>query len=215
MPAHGRYDELMPIACGVIDDVVTREVVLDPVNDSVIAGTARLALSGSNLYVWLSLGGPIAGHPHLQHIHVPEGNARGSCPTPALDRNHDGLVSLEEGVPAYGPPAVSLEPFPEPTGLTFEYSRILRVPPKLPLDRAVVVVHGMEVAGKFDGRFRSRAAPSIPTPRCSAHRRPAPASAARARATEPREASAASGSTPRHSAESMWSQEGLEAVGAG
>jgi hypothetical protein len=67
-----------------------------------------------------------------------------------LDRDHDGLISLEEGVPAYGAPAVSLEPFPAPTGDTFEYSHTLHVPAGLALDRAVVVVHGMDVAGKYD-----------------------------------------------------------------
>jgi EF hand len=151
MPVHGRYDELMPIACGVIDDdAVTREVSLAPVNDSVIAGTARLALSGSRMYAWVSLGGYIEGRQHMQHIHVPAGNARGSCPTRNLDRDHDGLISLEEGVPAYGAPAVALEPFPAPTGDTFEYSHTLHVPAGLALDRAVVVVHGMDVAGKYD-----------------------------------------------------------------
>ena len=141
----------MPIACGVIDeDAVTREVALEPVNDSVIAGTARLALSGSRLYAWISLGGYIEGRQHMQHIHVPEGNARGSCPTPELDSDHDGLISLEEGVPAYGAPAVSLEPFPAPTDVSFEYSHTLRVPAGFALDRAVVVVHGMDVAGKYD-----------------------------------------------------------------
>jgi hypothetical protein len=151
MPVRGRYDELMPIACGVIDqDAVTREVALEPVNDSVIAGTARLALSGSRLYVWVSLGGYIEGRQHMQHIHLPEGNARGSCPTPDLDSDHDGLISLEEGVPAYGAPAVSLEPFPAPTDVSFEYSQTLRVPAGFALDRAVVVVHGMDVSGKYD-----------------------------------------------------------------
>jgi EF hand domain-containing protein len=147
---HGKYDPLMPIACGVIAKAETREVALEPVNNSGIAGTARLALSGSKLYAWLSLGGPIDGKQHMQHIHVPEGEGRGSCPTPDMDRNGDGLVSLEEGLPAYGAPVVSLEPFPAPKQLTFEYSRTLNAPPDLPLDRGVVVVHGMNVNGKYD-----------------------------------------------------------------
>ena len=151
MPVRGRYDELMPVACGVIDDdAVTREVALEPVNDSIIAGTARLALSGSRMYAWISLAGYIEGRQHMQHIHVPAGNARGSCPTHELDRDHDGLISLEEGVPAYGSPAVSLEPFPAPTDHTFDYSSVLRVPAGLALDRAVVVVHGMDVGGEYD-----------------------------------------------------------------
>jgi hypothetical protein len=150
MWVHGHYDELMPIACGVIGDALTREVPLDPVNDSSIAGTARVALAGSNLYVWVSLGGRIAGHMHMQHIHLPKGNGRGRCPTRDLDRNGDGLVSLAEGLPAYGAPAVSLEPFPMPTGLRYEYSRTLHVRPGLPIDRGVIVVHGMEVHGRYD-----------------------------------------------------------------
>jgi hypothetical protein len=151
MPVHGSYDELMPIACGVIDEeAVTREVSLAPVNESVIGGTARLAVSGSRLYAWISLGGYIEGRRHMQHLHVPKGNAGGSCPTRELDSDHDGLISLKEGIPAYGAPAVSLEPFPAPTDLSFEYSRTLRVPAGLELDRAAVVVHGMEVAGKYD-----------------------------------------------------------------
>jgi len=150
MWVHGHYDDLMPIACGVIGDGVTREVPLDPVNDSNVAGTARVSLDGSNLYVWVSLGGRIAGHMHMQHIHLPKGNGRGSCPTPDLDRNGDGLVSLAEGLPAYGAPAVSLTPFPMPTGLRYEYSRTMRVRPGLPLDRGVVVVHGMNVKGHYD-----------------------------------------------------------------
>jgi len=151
MPVHGSYEELMPIACGVIDEkAVTREVSLAPINDSVIGGTARLAVSGSRMYAWISLGGYIEGRRHMQHLHVPAGNAGGSCPTRQLDSDHDGLISLEEGAPAYGAPAVSLEPFPAPTDLSFEYSRTLHVPAGLALDRSVVVVHGMEVAGKYD-----------------------------------------------------------------
>jgi hypothetical protein len=150
MRVNGKYDELMPIACGTIDKAVTREVLLDPVNNSGIAGTARVSLSGSRLYAWVSLGGNIPSQTHMQHIHLPKGSGRGSCPTPNLDRNHDGLVSLAKGLPAYGAPAVSLEPFPAPTGPRFEYSQILRVRPGLPLDRGVIVVHGMDVNGRYD-----------------------------------------------------------------
>src|SRR4051812_46706634 len=145
-----KYDELMPIACGVINPTVTREITLYPLNDSSVAGTARLSLAGSHLYVWISLGGRIAGRTHMQHIHLMKGGGRARCPTPDLDRNGDGLVSLNEGLPAYGPPAVSLEPFPAPTSVRFEYSRTLRVPPGLALDRGVVVVHGMVVHGHYD-----------------------------------------------------------------
>jgi hypothetical protein len=140
----------MPIACGTIAKAVTREVALDPVNDSGIAGTARVALSGSRLYAWLSLGGGIAGQTHAQYIDLPKGNGGGTCPGPDRDRNHDGLVSHAEGLLAYGAPTVALSPFPAPTGLRFEYSQVLRVRLGLPLDRAVIVVQGMDVHGRYD-----------------------------------------------------------------
>lgn len=147
---HGRYDPLLPIACGVIDEADVREVILDPVNDSGIAGTARVARSGDSLLAWLSVGGDIEDHEHMQHIHLRKDGHPASCPTPALDKNHDGLISLEEGVPAYGAPAVSLEPFPKPTEASFRYMARLRVDPQLPLDRATIVVHGLDVDGKYD-----------------------------------------------------------------
>jgi hypothetical protein len=168
MRVGGRYDELMPIACGTIDDAVTREVVLDPVNDSGIAGTARVALSGSRLYAWLSLGGGIDGRTLAQYIDVPTGKGGGRCPTPDLDRDHDGLVSLAEGRPAFGRPAVALTPFPTPAGFRFEYSQVLRVRPGLPLDRAVIVIQGMDVHGRYDATMPAACGaidPTLPEPR--------------------------------------------------
>jgi hypothetical protein len=146
----GKYDPLLPIACGTVEETEVREVALEPVNDSGIAGTARFALSGGELLAWISLGGPIGGQEHMQHLHLPEGEGAGSCPTAELDKDGDGIVSLEEGVPAYGAPAVSLEPFPVPTDITFQYMASLEVDPDLPLDRATVVVHGMDVDGTYD-----------------------------------------------------------------
>jgi hypothetical protein len=149
-PLRGAYDPLLPVACGAIEEAEVREISLEPVNDSGIAGTARFARSGDELLAWVSIGGPIDGHEHMQHLHLPEGEGAGSCPTPELDKDGDGLVSLEEGVPAYGAPAVSLEPFPVPNDVSFQYTARLTVDPDVPLDRAVVVVHGMDVGGTYD-----------------------------------------------------------------
>ena len=104
----------------------------------------------------------------MQHIHLTKDRGRGRCPTPDLDRNGDGLVSLNEGLPAYGPPAVSLDPFPAPTSLRFEYSRTLRVPPGLALDRGVIVVHGMDVHRHYDDTIPiacGAITPALPQPR--------------------------------------------------
>ena len=146
----GKYDPLLPIACGAIAEADVREIALEPVNNSGIAGTARLARTGDELLAWVAIGGPIDGQEHMQHLHLPKGGGAGSCPTPELDEDGDGLVSLEEGVPAYGDPAVSLEPFPVPKDILHHFMARLRVDSELPLDRAVLVVHGMDVDGTYD-----------------------------------------------------------------
>ena len=150
MSVDGKHDPLLPIACGAIDETEVREVTLDPVNDSGVAGTARFAHVGGELLAWMSIGALNDGQEHMQHIHLPEGEGAGSCPTPDLDKDGDGVVSLEEGVPAYGAPAVSLEPFPTATVPIFQYARTLPVDAGLPLDRGVVVLHGMDIDGTYD-----------------------------------------------------------------
>jgi hypothetical protein len=150
MSVGGKHDPLLPIACGAIDEIEVREVTLDPVNGSGVAGTARFAHVGGELLAWMSIGGMNDGQEHMQHIHLPEGEGAGSCPTPELDKDGDGVVSLEEGVPAYGAPAVSLEPFPTSTVPIFQYAEKLLVDAGLPLDRGVVVVHGMDIDGTYD-----------------------------------------------------------------
>lgn len=146
-----KYDVLIPIACGRIGDGWVREVTLEPVNWSSVAGTARLWDAGGRLGVWHSVAGPIDdGHGHLQHIHLPDGDGAASCPTEELDRDRDGLVSLEEATPVVGAPAIALEPFPKPDKLLFEYMETVDAEAGPDLDRGVVVFHGMEVDGKFD-----------------------------------------------------------------
>jgi hypothetical protein len=150
MEVDGKYEATMPVACGAIEDAAVLEIALEGVNRSGVAGTARLSFQGERLVVWIRTGGAKPGVPHLQHVHVPEGRAQGRCPTPELDRDGDGLISLEEGGAAYGAPSVSLEPFPMTDDLLFDYHGTLEVPPKLPLDRGVIVIHGMDVSGKYD-----------------------------------------------------------------
>lgn len=148
----GSYDETLPIACGAIAPGWTREVTLEPVNQSGAAGTARLAVRGDRLTAWISVAGAQPGREHLQHIHIPPGDQPARCPTPQLDRDRDGLVSLEEATPVWGPPRVELKPFPSSQGPAFDYVSTLEapVPPSETLDRGVVAIHGLDVDGTYD-----------------------------------------------------------------
>jgi hypothetical protein len=122
---------------------VLREVQLHPLNGSGVRGAARLLLRDGELSVESFVSGAAPGRVHMQHIHVPAGRADRSCPTRALDGNRDGLVSLKEGLGAYGPPVVSLEPFPKLKGSSWDYAANLTVPGRVALDRGVVVLHGI------------------------------------------------------------------------
>src|SRR3954451_18429289 len=76
-------------------------VQLHPLNGSGVRGAVRLLLRGRQLSVESFATGTMPGRVHMQHIHVPPGGADGTCPTPALDANGDGFVSLKEGLGAY------------------------------------------------------------------------------------------------------------------
>jgi hypothetical protein len=149
MHVNGKFDPTVPVACGAIAQAWAREVTLEPVNQSGVAGTARLAVADQSLLAWISIAAADRRREHLQHIHIPPGNQQGRCPTAELDRNNDGLISLEEGAPAYGAPAISLEPFPRPDAVRVNYLQALRIPPELELERGVVVLHGMELDGTY------------------------------------------------------------------
>lgn len=87
---------------------------------SEVTGTANLRLNGRNLVVDLVASGLTPGEPHAMHLHGVLGAAN-ECPGIEVDRNTgdpidpdgyvggepDGLISLGEGAPDYGPIDVS------------------------------------------------------------------------------------------------------------
>lgn len=88
---------------------------------SEVTGAASLRLQGVNLIVDLDASGLTPGEPHAMHIHGVT-QAENECPTLAADNgaadfenpgntdpagDPDGLISLGEGAPDYGPIAVS------------------------------------------------------------------------------------------------------------
>ena len=80
---------------------------LRQLNKSGVSGRAHVTVKGNKLEVNLKAAGLLRKAPHAVHIHYGE-QARHECPTLRDDTNKDGRLATLEGVPAYGPVAVSL-----------------------------------------------------------------------------------------------------------
>lgn len=97
--------------------------------------------------------------PHVQHIHI---DGKDTCPTAAADTNHNGVISVAEGEPAYGKigttldtsgsmsPAQATNVTVAPSGGSYSYSRSFTVNQAtlsaIKNNDAVIVVHGLNPA---------------------------------------------------------------------
>lgn len=85
------------------------QVRLDALNRSGVSGTATLtALGNGDLSVRIDASGMVPNSPHAQHIHGSAGGTDFMCPTQAADKDGDGFVNTEEGLPDYGDIFISL-----------------------------------------------------------------------------------------------------------
>jgi hypothetical protein len=90
------------------DKVVTRHADLAELNGSGAQGKATVVVKGDDiLRVTVRARGLTPDAPHAQHIHYGQ-QALNECPGLAQDLNADGRLTTVEGIPAYGPVAVSL-----------------------------------------------------------------------------------------------------------
>ena len=148
----------------------TEHAKLRQLNKSGVSGHASVTVRGKKLDVKIKAHGLLADAPHAVHIHYGE-QARHECPTLADDKNYDGRLTTLEGVPAYGPVAVSLTTKGDTTPASalaidrfstapngkLTYSRYsiktnAKVARGIRDDDAVVVVHGVDHNhnGKYD-----------------------------------------------------------------
>lgn len=124
----------------------TYTVDLAELNESGVSGTAELTLIGDQLTVKIQASGLEEDMVHPQHIHgFTENNRNSTCPPTTADDDSDGFVELGEGLPFYGPPLLSLTPFPtaSPDG-TIDFEETYTVSESItPLQNRAIVLHGM------------------------------------------------------------------------
>ncbi len=127
-------------------------VDLDPLNDSGVTGVVILTVDGDQLTVAVIAAGLEPGRPHPQHIHGFANNQNATCPGANADADRNGLISLMEGQPAYGPVQLPFEPFPtaDANGIVFFVERYRVSDAITPLQNMAVVLHGMTVNGTYE-----------------------------------------------------------------
>ncbi len=126
-------------------------VLFGALNESGVSGTATLTLAEGQLSVVVEASGLDADQEHMLHIHGDGGATQSYCPTPDM-AGDDGILSLEEGAPAYGGVVVPLEPYP-----TADASGAITFDQTYAFDGTVaelashtIVVHGLTLDGTYD-----------------------------------------------------------------
>jgi hypothetical protein len=132
-----------------------------------VTGTASLKVDGTQVHVNIHVRGLSPNLPHAMHIHGILGDAN-VCPPASADTNGDGLVSLEEGAPFYGPidtsftengdtsaaSGLALERFPvaDAEG-NLNYNRTFTIPQNVidSMGALHIVVHGLDRSGDATG----------------------------------------------------------------
>jgi hypothetical protein len=132
-----------------------------------VTGWAKLTADGTQVHVNLHLRGLSPNLPHAMHIHGILGDSN-VCPPASADTNGDGLISLEEGAPFYGPidasftesgdtsaaSGLALERFPvaDANG-NIDYNRTFTIPQNVidSMGALHIVVHGLDRDGDATG----------------------------------------------------------------
>jgi hypothetical protein len=151
-------------------------------NGSGASGNAKLTLQGNKLDAKINSHGLAPELPHAQHIHG-MAQAISECPTLAADQDGDGLVNTAEGLPSYGPIAVSfttrgdtspdsglaVDRFPVAnSGGSVNYKRTFAIPSQVAnnLGKFAIVQHGVDLNGNGEYDFEAAGAseldPSLP-----------------------------------------------------
>ena len=147
-----RYDEVPA------PDTHEFYVEMGTLNDSGVTGSALVTLNttAGTLDVAIDATGLEPNQEHPQHIHGFDDFQQSLCPTPDM-AGADGLIELEDGLPAYGDVVHSLDPAPvadEAGNISYEQSfsiADLNIPADIEIIPAhTIVLHGMTVDGEYE-----------------------------------------------------------------
>ncbi|MFC7490748.1 MULTISPECIES: hypothetical protein [unclassified Knoellia] len=139
-------------------------------NDSGSSSTAQLTVDGDSLKISIKGEGFTPNSPHAQHFHGSfSGDKKFTCPDSSSDKDGDGQVNTEEGLPQYGDVILSLTTSGDTSpksGLAIDrmptadadgnlsYSRTIELPAGAgaKLKNLHVVQHGLDANGndKYD-----------------------------------------------------------------
>jgi len=129
------------------------DVHLMPLNNSGVHANVEIKLKGNRLTVSLEATGLEPGKPHPQHIHGhADTSIMASCPGVEADSDGDGLVSVSEGAPDYGPIIFPLTPFnlvDNEGNLEYELRVTVNPDDIQPIHKRAIVLHGMTVNGEY------------------------------------------------------------------
>ncbi|MDX1603524.1 MAG: hypothetical protein R3209_10650 [Salinimicrobium sediminis] len=155
-------DDNVPVFQDPEEDATFYKAVVTELNDSNAKALAYLKLEDNRLYTTILASGTEANMLHPQHIHGFENDSNSVCPPAEADENNDGLITLEEGAPFYGPVLLPLTQeegsFPTANSwgaYTYSQSFMLGEGETIsadgidPLENRVIVLHGMTVDGSY------------------------------------------------------------------
>ncbi|CAN5144881.1 hypothetical protein BH24ACT10_BH24ACT10_09740 [soil metagenome] len=125
------------------------QVRLTELNDSGVTGKAVLVLKDGTLRVKLHARDLVPDMLHPQHIHGLAGSTNATCPPPSA-AGDDGILTLGDGLPFYGPVLLPLTPFPMADNGKINYHETFSVDGDLAdLSDEAIVVHGGYVDGEY------------------------------------------------------------------
>ena len=136
------------------DDEREYEVKLYPLNGSGVYGEAEITIKGTNVFkISLEADGLEANKLHPQHIHgLTDSIENASCPDISADVDGDGLISVGEGLPFYGPIVLPLTPFDlvvDNGELDYDAKFTINPESVQPIGKRTIVLHGMTVNGQY------------------------------------------------------------------